>query len=76
MKCDKCGATTNPGDQICINCGAKLSIENMIMPEVEKVNNIPNKKEISKETLYIVIAVLGVISLVCIVILITVLLVR
>ncbi|MDE6285274.1 MAG: hypothetical protein K2M17_05965 [Bacilli bacterium] len=34
MKCENCGYVVNPGDQVCIHCGAKLSVANAIMPEV------------------------------------------
>lgn len=49
MKCEQCGFIPNPGDQVCINCGAKLSIKNAVMPGVETINiekNMNNNKKI------------------------------
>ena len=50
MKCDNCGYKVNPGDQICINCGAKLSLNNTYMPEVGE--NYP-KEENNKKFLIV-----------------------
>lgn len=45
MKCDKCGFNVNVGDQICINCGQKLSVKNAIIPEIDKVQTeVVNKR--------------------------------
>lgn len=65
MKCKNCGFEVNPGDQICMNCGAKLSVENTVLPEVEKIpkptknckNNIPTIILITIVILIIIIAV-------------------
>ena len=63
MKCDKCGFKPNPGDQICMNCGAKLSLVNVVVPEVEKVEVEPvrNTKKI------VIISVVGVLLLIILV---------
>ena len=53
MKCDKCGFVPNPGDQICINCGAKLSLKNVVIPEVEKVEAEEEKKDYKKLVLIV-----------------------
>lgn len=53
MKCDKCGFVPNPGDQICINCGAKLSLQNVVIPEVEKVE-VPVEKKYNKKLIIII----------------------
>lgn len=65
MKCDKCGYDVNPGDRICLNCGAKLSNNNAVMPEVEKVN-IEEKKDKKN---FIILIVLGVIIVIIFVLL-------
>ena len=49
MKCDNCGYKVNPGDQICINCGAKLSLNNTYMPEVGE--NYPKEENNKKAIL-------------------------
>ena len=61
MKCDKCGYTPNPGDQICLNCGAKLSLNNAILPEVEEIKTEEkksNKKIITIAIISIIIAII------------------
>ena len=57
MKCEKCGFIPNPGDQICINCGAKLSLTNADVPEIEEIKE-PVKKNNKK---YIIGIILGII---------------
>ena len=64
MKCEKCGYAVNPGDQICINCGAKLSLNNLIMPEVE---NIPIESE-KKDNKKIIIITIGAIVIAIVII--------
>ena len=59
MKCEKCGFVPNPGDQICINCGAKLSLKNAVIPEVEKVEFESEKKDYKK----LILVVSGIIIL-------------
>ncbi len=64
MKCDNCGFTPNPGDQICINCGAKLSIINAVVPEVDVIeskNDTKNNKKI------IIISIIGVLLFIIVV---------
>ncbi len=66
MKCDKCGFVPNPGDQICMNCGAKLSLLNAVLPDVEEVK-IETKKNNKK---IIIISVIGIVALIIIIFLI------
>lgn len=61
MKCDKCGFTPNIGDQICMNCGAKLSIENSSMPGVDAFKNTYQKTEKKKNIKIITLTILGII---------------
>lgn len=68
MKCDNCGFIPNPGDQICINCGAKLSLANAVVPGIEKVKNEPIEK--NNITRLIIIISLGILLLAVIVFLI------
>ena len=42
MKCDKCGFNINPGDQVCMNCGAKLSL--YVEPENSSLKNDKKSK--------------------------------
>ncbi len=49
MRCEKCGFIPNPGDQVCINCGAKLSIiASSLAPEVSKIQVEEEKKDYKK----------------------------
>lgn len=57
MKCDNCGFDTNPGDQICINCGAKLSVANQMMPKVEENPTKEEKKQYNKAFIYTIIGI-------------------
>ena len=57
MKCEKCGFIPNPGDQVCMNCGAKLSLLNAVVPEVEEVR-VEEKKDNKKVIIFTVIGVL------------------
>lgn len=70
MKCEKCGFQTNPGDQICINCGAELGINNILIPEVDYTfTNLENKKtekESSKK--FITTCIIGVIIFIIVII--------
>lgn len=72
MKCDKCGFTTNPGDQVCINCGSKLSLSNLVSDGYKEVNTIINteseKKTINKKI--IIFTSIGVLILILVVVLI------
>lgn len=43
MKCDNCGNTANLGDQYCLNCGAKLNSNNVIMPGIDKIKEEEKK---------------------------------
>ncbi len=65
MKCERCGFIPNPGDQICMICGAKLSVKNAVMPGLEKVSIEKNSK--SKNTKLIILLVGGIILLAVIV---------
>jgi uncharacterized membrane protein YvbJ len=67
MRCEKCGYVPNPGDQICINCGAKLSLDNAIVPEVEIQTQEENIKDNKK---FIIIISLGILALIIVVFLI------
>ncbi len=61
MKCDKCGFEVNPGDQICINCGSKLSEVNMVYPNLEtekKSKKIKNVKKRNTILFYILSVIL------------------
>ena len=58
MKCDKCGFIPNPGDQVCINCGAKLSTVNAYVPEIEKTLEPNPKKEDRKVLIYSIASIL------------------
>lgn len=49
MKCEKCGFTPNPGDTICINCGAKLSDVNAIVSGLEKIQMSDDKNSEKKK---------------------------
>ena len=64
MKCDKCGYQVNPGDQVCINCGAPLSSENAIIPEVDGVYMTKSEK---KNRTWLIFVILGVILFIVIV---------
>lgn len=48
MKCDKCGFETNPGDQICINCGSKLSLNNISNDVYKHVDSVKKEESTSK----------------------------
>lgn len=56
MKCDKCGYDVYPGDQICMNCGAKLSLNNSVIPELHDL--VTPKSDKSKKNIYIIIGTL------------------
>ncbi len=68
MKCEKCGATPNPGDQVCINCGAKLSLDNAV---VSRVESIPVEEKKSRKPLYIIGGIILVIVIIVVTVLIT-----
>lgn len=57
MKCDNCGFITNPGDQKCIKCGARINPMNVVMPGIE-VNN-ENIKNTPKKTNYLLIIIIS-----------------
>lgn len=61
MKCEKCGFIPNPGDQVCINCGTKLSVINVVVPEVEKIKIEDNKKH---NIIFIILLALGIIMVI------------
>lgn len=48
MKCDNCGFITNPGDQKCIKCGAKIDPMNVVMPGIEKIDLKTGKNKNTK----------------------------
>lgn len=68
MRCEKCGFEPNPGDQVCINCGAKLSVINAIVPEIEEIKNNEDTNKDNKKL--IIMTSLGIIALIIIVFLI------
>ncbi len=68
MKCDKCGATPNPGDQVCINCGAKLSLDNAIVRNVESV---PAQTKKSHKSLYLIGGIILVIVIIVVTVVVT-----
>lgn len=53
MKCEKCGFTPNPGDQICMKCGSKLSFKNAVMPGLEEIELGTTKNNKPKIGIYI-----------------------
>ena len=61
MKCDKCGFTPNIGDQVCMNCGAKLSSSNASMPGVEAFKIKEENINKSNKSLIVVFTVIGII---------------
>ncbi len=58
MKCEHCGFIPNPGDQICMNCGAKLPAINAVVPEVEKVISHEEKKDNKKNIILTILSIL------------------
>ena len=60
MKCDKCGFNTNPGDQICINCGAKLNLNNYSPEIVQKTEEIVKKDNKKVLIISIISVILGI----------------
>ncbi len=70
MKCDKCGYVTHPGDQVCINCGAKLSLAHSIIPE----DNLGIRKKEEEKTLnekdyrFLIVCILGVVIVILLVV--------
>lgn len=64
MKCDNCGFIPNPGDTICMKCGARLSSKNAIVPGLEKIEETYKK---SNNTKLIVGIILGIVLLALIV---------
>lgn len=67
MKCEQCGFIPNPGDQVCINCGAKLSIKNAVMPGVETINIEKNKNN-NKKIIPLLVSIIIVLSIIIFVI--------
>ncbi len=69
MTCDKCGFKTNPGDQICINCGAELSLNNIVVPNVDLTITMPEQKETEKNDRkkFITICIIGVVAVILLV---------
>lgn len=57
MKCDKCGFSTNLGDQICINCGATLSLDHALS-KVDQRMSIPEEKSSKKIRIFSILGVL------------------
>lgn len=62
MKCDKCGFTPNPGDQICMNCGAKLSSDNATILGVDAFRS-DKEKEKKNNMMILIFTILGIIIL-------------
>ena len=67
MKCSKCGGEIYPGDQICMHCGAKLSIDNVVSSVVEEVINETKPKKANKW--FVLLIILGVLILIIIIVL-------
>lgn len=63
MKCEKCGFVPNPGDQVCINCGAKLSVINAVVPDVEEITAKTVEKTGNNRKL-IMVTIFGVVVLI------------
>ena len=57
MKCEKCGFIPNPGDQVCINCGAKLSVKNAVMQGLETVEVEKENKKSNKNIIFLIIGI-------------------
>ena len=68
MKCEKCGYTTHPGDQVCINCGANLSLAHSYVPGIDKhipeINSDAKKKNIK----FLILSIVGVVLAIAIVV--------
>lgn len=60
MKCDKCGFTPNLGDQVCMNCGAKLSSDNALILGVDAFK-LEEEKVKKNNILIVIFTVLGII---------------
>ena len=56
MKCENCGFITNPGDQKCIKCGARINPMNVVMPGVEVIENGTKSKKLNNKMLIFAIA--------------------
>ena len=70
MKCEKCGYETHPGDQICINCKAKLSLAHSYVPGIDKTVEIEPVVENKKKNIrFAVFCGIGVLVLILVVVL-------
>lgn len=55
MKCENCGFTPNPGDQVCINCGAKLKVATIqSINDIEKLSYVPEKEVKSNKKVWLI----------------------
>ncbi len=70
MKCDKCGFNINPGDQVCMNCGAKLSL--YLKPESPE----PLENEKKSNSKYLALIIGGVLLFIFLVVLLVIFLIR
>ena len=62
MKCENCGFMANPGDQVCMNCGAKLSLY-----ASEENSSLKNNKK--NNSLFVLLLVGGIILAIVLVVL-------
>ena len=69
MRCEKCGYETHPGDQICINCKAKLSLAHSYVPGIDKIVEIETVVEKKKNIRFAIFCAIGVFFLMLLVIL-------
>lgn len=62
MKCDKCGNPVNAGDQVCMNCGARLSTSNAIYKELEHLEKKETKK--NKSILFLILGIVFILAII------------
>lgn len=74
MTCEKCGSKTNPGDQVCMNCGAELSLNNLVVPNVDLTISMEKEKEQNKQNKFWIYCTIGVVVLILLVVIIVILL--
>ena len=74
MKCDNCGFQANPGDQICLNCGSKLSLA--AIQSVDDIARLNEKTEepVKKKVNPLPFIILGVVAFIVLIILVVFLL--
>lgn len=64
MKCEKCGFEPFEGDQVCINCGAKLSINVVNNNDIKDNKVIIEENNKNKRAIYITIGAIIVLIIV------------